>query len=233
MPLRTQEQGQLPRDVHARLGFDPDQPQVPAGIPMAAAWEAPTPPIPPSLPSTFTPAPLEYLDSAKYWGAGPTSSGVGEVLRPKAGSEILGQLEEPNDAWDVRTSGWLGSALFPNRDGGILGNSGQSSDSWDRSNASWLRSAMPPSPNGGIFGVAPLPAFLHARSPGNGNTSSFWLYLSARMADHVACPRCKAKVHPTLCIGGRLQPDGPSEVEFNLPEWIVHSRGFGRRRSHT
>jgi hypothetical protein len=87
---------------------------------------------------------------------------------------MLGQLEEPNDVWDVRTSDWLGSALFPDDAGGRILD-GQSSDPWNSSNPSWLSSAVPPSTNGGIFSDAPLlPALQQSLPPGRGNTAVLW-----------------------------------------------------------
>jgi hypothetical protein len=64
----------------------------------------------------------------------------------------LGNLAQPDDTWDVRTSGWLGPALFPSTGGGLLGNLAQPSDTGSRSTSSLLRPTTPSSAYSGILG---------------------------------------------------------------------------------
>lgn len=263
--LRAQELGQLPRDVHARHGFDPNQPKVLAGFPTDGAWNAPTPPIAPSLSPTFPPASLKHLDSAKYWGAGPSSSGATEQLpvygfylspvpqvpswaavlthpaerasqimaeppdptswptpAPPSSSpsgKIPGNLAQPDDTWEGRASDLLGSALALGAGGGILGNLGPSIGSWNSAiTLGRARRCRGPrtAESSGVRRCYP-----HSRSrcrPAGVTSPACRRRLLARISDHATCPRCKATVRLTQCMGGRLQPGGPSQMEFNLPE---------------
>lgn len=294
--LRAQELGQLPRDVHARHGFDPNQPKVLAGFPTDGAWNAPTPPIAPSLSPTFPPASLKHLDSAKYWGAGPSSSGATEQLpvygfylspvpqvpswaavlthpaerasqimaeppdptswptpAPPSSSpsgKIPGNLAQPDDTWEGRTSDLLGSALALGAGGGILGNLGPSIGSWNSSDHSWPSSAMPRTANGGIFGGAPLlPAFPQSLSPGRGNIASlsptpFGENFGSRNVPTLQSDGASNAVYGGPASARRTEPNGiqlagidrpfpgiwppiPPVVVPGLPEWSDHfTRGL-------